>query len=241
MIAIPTTPTAHYAFDALAWISAALAARWQHRKWPKEATQLSAATGPSYFVCLALGAVAGAWIFGSINSMRGPIIAPSHSIAGALAGGIIVVEAWKSFRGVRHSTGGAFVLPICVGIIIGRLGCFFTGLADYTYGIATSTPWSVDLGDGVGRHPVHLYESISIAVFLAVYLRGRLHDAAWARDHAFHAMIIFYACQRFVWEFLKPYPTVVGPLNVFHLLSVGLIAYGIIWWRRNHSGELSSA
>ena len=54
-------------------------------------------------------------------------------------------------------------------------------------------------------------------------------------------MIIFYACQRFAWEFLKPYPTVVGPLNVFHLLSVGLIAYGIIWWRRNHSGELSSA
>jgi hypothetical protein len=241
LIAVPTSPAAHYAFDALAWLGAALAARWQHRKWPREAIQLSATTEPSYFVSLAVGALTGAWIFGSLNSMRGPIIAPSHSIAGALAGGIIAVEGWKSSRGIRRSTGGVFVLPICVGMIVGRMGCFFTGLPDYTYGIPTSVPWSMNLGDGVGRHPVQLYESLSVALFLAVYLRARFHNASWARDHAFQAMIIFYAGQRFLWEFLKPYPTVLGPLNVFHLLSVGLIAYGIIWWRRNHAGELSSA
>ena len=43
-------------------------------------------------------------------------------------------------------------------------------------------------------------------------------------------MIIFYACQRFVWEFLKPYPAVLGPLNAFHFLMLGLVAYGLFWW-----------
>ena len=198
-------------------------------------------TTPSYFACLGLGAVAGAWLFGSANSMPSSILAPSHSIAGALAGGIIAVEVWKHIHRVRSSTGGAFVLPICVGIVIGRFGCFFAGLPDYTYGIPTSLPWAVDLGDGVGRHPVQLYESLSMAAFLAVYLRARLRGAAWARDHAFHAMIIFYACQRFVWEFLKPYPAVLGPLNLFHLLMMGLAAYGLIWWRRSSSGGRRTA
>jgi len=240
MTAMPTNPLAHYAFDLLAWIAAALAARWQFRRWPEEAVRLSNVTGPSYFVVLALGAVAGAWLVGSANS-AGVIFAPSHSIAGALAGGIVAVESWKLAKGVRVSTGGALVLPICVGITVGRLGCFFAGLPDYTYGNPTGLPWAVDLGDGVGRHPVQLYESLSMLAFTIAYLKARLRGAAWVRDHAFHAMIIFYACQRFLWEFLKPYPAVLGPLNLFHLLVLGLIAYGFTWWRRDAGDELRPA
>jgi hypothetical protein len=241
VIAIPTSPTAHYAFDALAWVSATAAAIWQHRKWPDRSRRLSAITAPSYFVSLGVGALAGAWLFGSGNSLRAPIVAPSHSIAGALAGGIIAVELWKQVHKVRASTGGAFVLPICVGIVIGRFGCFFAGLPDYTYGIPAGLPWAVDLGDGIGRHPVQLYESMAMAIFLAAYVDARLHNARWARDHAFHAMIIFYACQRFLWEFLKPYPAVLGPLNLFHLLMMGLVAYGFVWWRRSSDRELPAA
>lgn len=241
VIYIPTSPIAHYAFDGLAWLGAMAASLWQYHKWPGEARQLSAITVPSYFVTLGIGALAGAWLFGSANSMPSSIAAPSHSIAGALAGGIIAVELWKRVHGVRKSTGGAFVLPICVGIAIGRFGCFFAGLPDYTYGIPTNLPWGVNLGDGVGRHPVQLYESLSMAAFAAVYMRERLRGVSWARDHAFHAMIIFYAAQRFLWEFLKPYPAVLGPLNLFHLLMMGLVAYGLIWWRRSSSGELRTA
>jgi prolipoprotein diacylglyceryltransferase len=241
MVPIPTNPAFHYVGDAAAWVAAALAARWQYRRWPDEAAAFAKVTSPSYFVALALGALVGAWVFGSANSLHGPLFAPSHSIAGALAGGIIAVELWKLVHGVRQSTGGALVLPICVGIIIGRVGCFFAGLLDYTYGIPSSLPWAVDLGDGVRRHPVQLYESLAMAAFLAVYLRARLDNAAWARDHGFHAMIIFYACQRFVWEFLKPYPAVVGPLNAFHILMLGLVAYGLFWWGRDNSAEHGAA
>ena len=160
MIVVPTNPLAHYAFDLLAWIAAALAGRWQFRRWPDEAVFLSKITGPSYFIALGLGAVAGAWMAGSANSV-GAIFAPSHSIAGALAGGIVAVELWKLANGVRVSTGGALVLPICAGIVVGRLGCLFAGLPDYTYGMPTALPWAVDLGDGIGRHPVQLYEALS--------------------------------------------------------------------------------
>jgi len=241
MIHVPTDPFVHYAFDAAAWVGVALGARWQARRWPEETLRLSRVAEPSYFVTLAIGAVIGAWVFGSGNSMIGPLPAPSHSIAGALAGGIVAVELWKAAHGVRGSTGGAFVLPICVGIVIGRLGCFFAGLPDYTYGIPANVPWAVDLGDGIGRHPVQLYESLAMAAFTTVYLRARVRGDRWARDHAFHAMIIFYAAQRFGWEFFKPYPAVLGPLNVFHLLMLGLIAYGLFWWRRDRAGELSPA
>ena len=237
MIPVPTHPAAHYVGDVAAWVAAALAARWQHRRWPDDARALSRVVKPSYFISLGVGAIIGAWAIGSANSLRGLIAAPSHSIAGALAGGIVAVELWKAIHKVRASTGGALVLPICVGIIVGRFGCFFAGLPDDTYGVPTSLPWAVDLGDGVGRHPVQLYESLTMAAFLAVYLRARINNAGWARHHAFHAMIIFYAAQRFVWEFLKPYPAVLGPLNLFHFLMLGLVAYGIFWWWRDIGRE----
>ena len=237
MIVVPTAPWAHYVGDAAAWIGAALATRWQHGRWPADAERLSRTTTPRYFLALGVGALVGAWLLGSGNTLRSAVAAPSHSIAGALAGGIVGVELWKWRHGVRRSTGGGFVLPICVGIVIGRFGCLFAGLPDYTYGTPTDLPWAVDLGDGIGRHPVELYESLAMALFVAIYLHARSDGAHWAKAHAFHAMIIVYAAQRFVWEFLKPYPTLVGPLDIFHMLMMGLIAYGIIWWRRDNGPE----
>jgi hypothetical protein len=35
----------------------------------------------------------------------------------------------------------------------------------------------------------------------------------------------FYGAQRFAWEFLKPYGTLIGPFTLFHLLSAALVAY----------------
>lgn len=232
MIHLHTVWWAHYFGDLAAWSGAALAARWQYRRWPDTAEALAKVTTPSYHITLALGALAGAWLLGSANSLRSIAAAPSHSIAGALAGGIVAVELWKWRMGVRQSTGAAFVLPLSVGIALGRLGCLFSGLPDFTYGVPTDVPWAFDLGDGIGRHPVQLYESLAMAAFAIAYVRARKAGQNWAKAHAFHALIIVYAGQRFVWEFFKPYPHLAGPLNVFHLLMLGLMLYGIIWWRR---------
>lgn len=232
MIAVPTAWWAHYLFDAAAWGSAALVARWQHRNFPQAAARLERVTQPSYFVALAVGALAGAWLAGSANSALAHPFVPSHSVAGALAGGIVAVELWKWRHGVRRSTGGAFALPMACGIAVGRLGCFFSGLPDWTYGAPTGLPWAVDIGDHVGRHPVQLYEAAAMGLFALVLAKALKAQRKWAQEHAFHAFTIVYAGQRFLWEFLKPYPPVLGPLNTFHLLTLGMLVYGIAWWQR---------
>jgi phosphatidylglycerol---prolipoprotein diacylglyceryl transferase len=86
-------------------------------------------------------------------------------------------------------------------------------------------PWGVDFGDGIARHPVQLYESIAMAaMFVVLIQRFRARDAFWLRN-GFYLTVGWYALQRFVWEFLKPYATVVGPFNLFHVVCFGLVLY----------------
>ncbi|MDT8759544.1 prolipoprotein diacylglyceryl transferase [Sphingomonas psychrotolerans] len=233
MITVPTAPWLHYAGDAASWAVAALGARWVYRHRRSAVERLARQTRPGYFIALSLGALAGAWLFGSLNSLRFAVPAPSHSIGGALAGAITGVELWKWRHGVRESTGGPFVIPLAIGIVIGRWGCLFAGLADGTYGTPTPLPWAVDLGDGIGRHPVQIYESLSMAAFLALYCRAIVRHRDWAVRTGFHWFVLAYAAQRFAWEFLKPYPPLLGPLNLFHFLMLGLAAYALTWIARD--------
>jgi prolipoprotein diacylglyceryltransferase len=147
------------------------------------------------------------------------------------------VEIYKALRGIRRSTGGPFVASFSLGVVIGRFGCLFTGLPDDTFGTPTRVPWAVDLGDGVSRHPVELYESAAMAVFLALYLIGLARRAPWALRRGFYVMCGWYGVQRFLWEFLKPYPKLIGPFNLFHLLSLGLIAYGWFYYAADLARE----
>jgi len=225
---VPTNPQLHILFDLLAWLAAALFGRWLYSWRLRDLAAATAArTGPAYVAALAAGAIAGAWGIGSLNTGLAAVPHASHSIAGALAGAIVAVEIYKKARGVSGSTGAVWVGPLALGIAVGRLGCFFSGLPDETYGIPAALPWAVDLGDGVPRHPVQLYESLALLVFLGIYLAALARRAAWTRGRAFYLFILFYAAQRFVWEFIKPYPDLIGPLNLFQLLSLGLIAYAL--------------
>ena len=241
MIHVPTAPWAHLMFDGLAWAgAAALGAvlfRWRLKP---TAERVALATGPGYAASLAAGAVLGAWGAGSLNTLRDFAPALSHSILGALVGAIAGVEAYKLAKGIRRSTGALFVGPFALGAVIGRWGCLFAGLPDRTYGAPTSLPWAVDLGDGIGRHPVQAYESLAMAAFLAVYLTGLARRAPWTLRRSFYVMAIWYAVQRFAWEFLKPYRPVVGPLNLFHLLCLGLAAYGLVFYLADRNREAAA-
>jgi phosphatidylglycerol:prolipoprotein diacylglycerol transferase len=229
LLHIPTNPHLHLLFDVLAWASAALLAhllyRWRLRTL---SARIARQTGRGYVAALVVGAVAGAWGVGSWNTALTAVPHPSHSIAGALAGGIVGVELYKLARGIRGSTGVIWVGPIALGIAVGRLGCLFAGLADETFGVPTTLPWGVELGDGVARHPVQLYESLAMLGFLAVYLLALARRARWTEDRTFYLFIAFYAAQRFCWEFLKPYPRLLGPLDLFQLLALAMIVYALI-------------
>jgi prolipoprotein diacylglyceryltransferase len=215
----------HTVFDLLAWTVAALAARaigaidFAPKRTPF--------TAPYYFIALSLGALAGAVFIGSANLRFSGMFSLGHSIAGALAGGIVAVEIYKWAAGIRGSTGAQFAAPLAAGIAIGRVGCFLAGLPDYTYGVETTLPWGTDFGDGIFRHPVQLYESAAMTAFLMIYLAAVFRGAAFARRNGFYLFVLWYGVQRFAWEFLKPYPLLIGPFNLFHLLCAAMILYAI--------------
>jgi prolipoprotein diacylglyceryltransferase len=222
----------HLFFDVAAWLSAWTIGSFVSRRYFSAAETRTPLRDPFYFIALALGAIAGALLFGSLNMRLAGFWQVGHSIAGAVAGGIVGVELFKRATGIRGSTGGQFVAPLALGIAVGRLGCFFSGLPDYTYGTPTQLPWGVDFGDGVPRHPVQLYESAAMLLFLALYLRGLGADSQLVRKHGFYLFVGWYAVQRFAWEFLKPYPSVAGPFNVFHLICIVLIGYSVFMMRQ---------
>jgi phosphatidylglycerol---prolipoprotein diacylglyceryl transferase len=90
------------------------------------------------------------------------------TIVGGLAGGLISVELIKRYIGLRQSTGDLYAIPLALGIALGRVGCFLTGLSDNTYGIPTTLPWGINFGDGIPRHPTQLYEIIFLLALIPI-------------------------------------------------------------------------
>jgi phosphatidylglycerol:prolipoprotein diacylglycerol transferase len=225
--------TIHFLFDIAAWTSAWLMARLVAKRGWLERTPRTPLRDPGYFIALGIGAICGALVFGSVNLSLAGLLQIGHSIAGAIAGGVVGVELYKLARGIRSSTGAQFVAPLALGIAVGRLGCFFAGLPDFTYGTPSNVPWAVDFGDGVPRHPVQLYESAAMLVFLGTYLAAIAKGNRFVLGQGFYLFVGWYGLQRFAWEFLKPYPAVLGPLNVFHLICILMIAYAIFMMRQN--------
>ena len=126
-----------------------------------------------------------------------------QSIVGALIGGWAGVEVGKRVGGVRRSTGDAFIVPLALGIAIGRLGCFVAGLHDDTYGVATSLPWGVDFGDGVPRHPTQLYD-IAVVAALALALLGARERLGRVPGLAFKLFLAGYLAWRVAIDHWKP-------------------------------------
>ena len=76
-------------------------------------------------------------------------------------------------------------------------------------------------------------------LFLGFYLNGLRSHSQLVRTQGFYLFTGCYAVQRFAWEFLKPYPHVIGPFNVFHLICIALFGYSVFMMRQSH--ELRAA
>lgn len=195
--------------------------------------------GMAYALALVAGAVAGGYGAGTFNLWLSGVPEFGRSIVGALAGAITAIEILKWRKGIRGSTGLIFVPAFATSVVVGRIGCFLAGLKDNTYGIPTALPWGLDFGDGVPRHPVQLYESFSMLFFLVAALVLLARRQAFFMRNGFYLMMLFYAGQRFIWEFLKPYGPIIGPFNLFHFISAGLICYSI-WMMGRRDGRAYS-
>jgi prolipoprotein diacylglyceryltransferase len=223
----------HSLFDVLA-AAVALALTVAVYRWRlAENIRGIEAAGMGYALALVAGAAAGGFGAGTLNLWFSGIPGIGRSIAGALAGAIVAVEGFKRARGIRGSTGLIFVPAFAASVAIGRWGCFLSGLADQTHGTPTALPWGHDFGDGIARHPVQLYESFAMTAFLAaaLILIGRRN--AYFLRNGFYVLVLVYAGQRFLWEFLKPYGTIAKPLNFFHFICAGLVCYSLVMMGRN--------
>ncbi|MCJ8312266.1 MAG: prolipoprotein diacylglyceryl transferase [Saccharospirillaceae bacterium] len=190
--------------------------------------QVTQGKEPYYILSAVLGLVIGSFLFGTLNSWLSADIHIAKSVVGALVGAIIAIEIYKRFSFIQQSTGALYVLGLSLSIALGRLGCFFAGLDDFTYGIQSNVVFAVDFGDGVNRHPVQLYESFSLLVFSMFFMILLKVKKPFVLSYGFYLFCLFYGAQRFGWEFLKPYHLIIGSFNVFHFLTLFLMLYAVI-------------
>lgn len=169
--------------------------------------------------------VATAWLAGQLAPL-------GQSIVGGLLGGLIGVELAKAWTGQKASTGDAMVLPLAVGLIIGRVGCFLAGLHDDTYGLPTVPPWGLDQGDGVARHPVALYEMAFVAL-LAAALQHRRASLARVAGLRFKLFLAAYLLWRLLVDGLKPVPVAypLGWSGIQWTCALALLLYLPWVWR----------
>jgi prolipoprotein diacylglyceryltransferase len=179
----------------------------------------------------ALGAKLGYWIEDPLHAFAGfpdwRHLLEGKTIVGALLGGLIGVECVKRAIGAYGSSGDAFALPLLVGIAIGRIGCFLSGLDDHTFGTPTSLPWGVDFGDGIPRHPTQIYEIVYLVALGAVMLHFRSRFRR--TGDMFRAFMAAYLAFRLAIDFIKPMPfAYFGFLSGIQLLCLG----GLIYYHR---------
>lgn len=150
----------------------------------------------------------------------------AKTIMGGLFGGLLGVEAMKKLINETKSSGDLFTFPIILGIIVGRIGCFLAGVKEFTYGIETSSFLGMDLGDGVTRYPIALFEVVFLMILWG-FLRHIHKKKILKNGLLFQYFMISYFSFRFMIEFLKP--------NTFLFFGLSSIQYlCILCWLYYH-------
>jgi prolipoprotein diacylglyceryltransferase len=148
----------------------------------------------------------------------------NKTVVGGFLGGLAGVEVVKYFIKEKKSSGDLFTYPMILALIIGRIGCFSMGIYEETYGSPTSLSWGINLGDGVPRHPVCLYEIIFLSLLWTSLIqfekRYKLQDGA-----RFKLFMISYCFFRFLLDFIKPHYTFSIGLSTIQLTCLAGLMY----------------
>lgn len=145
------------------------------------------------------------------------------TIVGALIGGLFAVEWAKRRLGIKRRTGDLFAVPLCVGIAVGRIGCFLTGLQDHTCGLPSALPWAVNFGDGIPRHPTQLYEIVFLGFLALVIFRMSLRH--YIEGDLFKFFMVSYFAFRLLIDFLKPDPPILLNFSSIQLACIAMLVY----------------
>ncbi|TGN27833.1 prolipoprotein diacylglyceryl transferase [Empedobacter tilapiae] len=181
-----------------------------------------------------IGALLGSKIIGTLENPQALLDAKnqflyfwtSNTIVGGLTFGLIGVEITKKIIGHKESTGDLIVFPLMLAMIIGRIGCFLTGVYEQTYGIETTSIFGMDLGDGLLRHPVALYEIVYL-IFLWIVLEIIQKKYIYPSGYLFQVFMFTYLLFRFCLDFIKPIHPIFLDLSSIQLTCVCVIIYYI--------------
>jgi len=167
-------------------------------------------------------------LFESFNLKR---IWTSNTIVGGLAFGLMGVELAKKIVRHKESTGDLIVFPLMLAMIIGRIGCFLTGIYEETYGLPTKSIFGMHLGDQYLRHPVSLYE-IAFLIVLWIYLKMIQNKGKYPSGFVFQIFMLSYFTFRFFLDFIKPRVELIGNLGTIQLVCICVIIYYIFKIRK---------
>jgi phosphatidylglycerol:prolipoprotein diacylglycerol transferase len=237
-IQIPLGPLSipiHFVFETIAYMAGFALYRVMKKR---NGDFLDVSVRLSVVVAAIIGAAAGskvlAWFEDPGAVLHDPLLLlGGKTIVGGLLGGTIAVEYLKSRMRLTARTGDLFVLPLVVGIAIGRLGCFFGGIADRTYGSRADVPWAVDFGDGIPRHPAQLYE-ILFLIALGFALHA-LRELPLRQGDLYRIFLFSYLAWRLAVDFLKPEP------NWFGLSAIQWACLAGVGWCSRDIARIAAA
>ncbi len=151
----------------------------------------------------------------------------NKTVLGGFLGGLLAVELIKKIIGETRASGDLFVFPLILALMIGRIGCFSMGVYEETYGTQTSLPWGMDLGDGVLRHPVTLYEILFLLILLVMIVQA---EKKWKFENGarFKIFMMAYILFRFFLDFIKPHYTFSIGLSTIQLTCIA----GFAWYAK---------
>jgi prolipoprotein diacylglyceryltransferase len=159
----------------------------------------------------------------NLSQLSFPLIYESKTIVGGLLFGLFGVELIKKAIGVKIASGDLYVVPIIVALLIGRVGCFSMGIAEPVYGVETQFFTGMNLGDGLNRHPVILYEMFFLLILLLLFYLIR--KKVMLNGDRFKLFMVLYFTFRFFIEFLKPYHPLFLSLSSIHWSALFILLY----------------
>ena len=140
------------------------------------------------------------------------------SYMGGVLGAFLGINLYKIFTHQNHlSFGGRFVIPLAIAVGFGKIGCYFNGCCGGHFFI-----------------PVQLLESGF--QFLMAGLLYLFYKKTNRIDMLFPIYLLSYLIMRFLLEFIRIEPRIIGPFTIYHLLALIFIpVLIIILWRRRYA------
>ena len=168
-------------------------------------------------------------VFGLIIGMKAPVILSygfssdmlinGKSYMGGLLGAFTAINLYKAFSHQTSSSfGGRFVIPLAVAAGFGKIGCYYNGCCGGNFIL-----------------PVQFVESVfqfsaALCLFLFYFKTKRI-------DLLFPIYLLSYLIMRFLVEFVRTEPRIIGPFTIYHILAAVFIPILIyIISRRRRAG-----